>query len=292
MLSMTGYSSLVLDVNAFTAQIDIRSINSKYSDLRLNAPFCDQNFFEELRALIRAHIYRGQVSVDITLGNESNDNTNYHLNIDQLEKYVRSFENHYVDVPRDYTHLVPFLEMPGVTETEQLSFDAERDGDILKKAVLNALEAFYSTRETEGRVLCADLKQKLARLDEIRLAISDRVPDLEKEYRARLEKNIRELLEGAEVIDDTRILTEIAVFAAKTSIDEELVRLESHLAKITALVGSNERYIGKTLDFYMQEINRECNTIASKINDVSVSELVVESKVLIDQIREQAQNII
>lgn len=292
MLSMTGYSSLIANVNAFAAQIDIRSVNSKYSDLRLNASFCDQKFLEELRSLIRSHIFRGQVTVDITLGVAGNENAAYHLNGDQLEKYITSFEARYGAVPRDIAHIAPFLNMLGVSEAEQILFDADRDGQILKEAVLHALEQFYASRAIEGKKLCSDLLGKVDRLSEIRSAIYERVPELEKEYRQRLEKNIRDLLDGTEEIDDARILTEVAVFAAKTSIDEELVRLGTHLDNIFVLLQSDKPYVGKTLDFYMQEINREFNTIASKINDVSVSELVVESKVLIDQIREQAQNII
>lgn len=291
MLSMTGFSSLTKDVDAFTLQVDIKAVNSKYSDLRVNASFCDNNFLEELRKCAQEKVYRGQVTVDLTLKIDKSSNVPYNLNIEQVNRYINDYEAQYGEINRDFSTLKYFLQLDHVTQKSEYVFDAERDGEIVKQALTEAFNHFYDSRAEEGQRLKDDLLMKVAQLSATRTAIAERVPELDQAYRERLEERMRDFIKNLDEVDESRILAEVAVHATKTTIDEELVRLQSHLDKLATLLNSTDQFIGKKIDFYMQEINREYNTIASKVSDILVAEKIVESKVIVDQIREQAQNI-
>lgn len=291
MLSMTGYASFTKETEDFSLQIEIKSVNGKYSDLRLNASAFDNNFLEVLRKQAAARTVRGQVTVDIAIGRGVQSMDQYRLNTEQLEKYAEDFEAAFGEIPRDWKHMKPFLRLDHITEKEEFCFDAVHDGAIVTVALDEAFDAFYASRAEEGARLKSDLLAKLAQLEDTRAAITARVPELELAYRERLEARMREFIEKLDEIDEARILSEVGVHAVKATIDEELVRLGAHFEKLKALLDSQELLIGKKLDFYMQEINREYNTIASKVSDIAVTEQIVASKVIVDQIREQAQNI-
>ena len=266
-------------------------MNSKYSDLRVNASFCDNNFLEELRKCAQEKVYRGQVTVDLTLKIDKSSNVPYNLNIEQVNRYINDYEAQYGEINRDFSTLKYFLQLDHVTQKSEYVFDAERDGEIVKQALTEAFNHFYDSRAEEGQRLKDDLLMKVAQLSATRAAIAERVPELDQAYRERLEERMRDFIQNLDEVDESRILAEVAVHATKTTIDEELVRLQSHLDKLATLLNSTDQFIGKKIDFYMQEINREYNTIASKVSDILVAEKIVESKVIVDQIREQAQNI-
>lgn len=291
MLSMTGYASLTRENDAFSVQIDIRSVNGKYSDLRLNASAFDNNFLEVLRKCAAARTMRGQVTVDIVLKRGAHVGDLYRLDISQLEQYQQDYAAAFGEIKADWKHMKHFLKLDHVTQKDEFTFDAKKDGDLVISALNDAFDAFFASRAEEGARLQTDLLSKIAQLEQTRAAIAQRVPELEDAYRTRLESRMREFIENLDELDDARILSEVAVHAVKSTIDEELVRLGTHFEKLKTLLASDEMLIGKKLDFYMQEVNREYNTIASKISDVQVAEQVVESKVIVDQIREQAQNI-
>ena len=183
------------------------------------------------------------------------------------------------------------MQLDHVTQKSEYVFDADRDGDVVKQALVDAFDCFYDSRAEEGQRLKDDLLMKVGQLSATRATIAERVPELDKAYRERLEDRMRDFIQNLDEVDESRILAEVAVHATKTTIDEELVRLQSHLDKLATLLNSTDQFIGKKIDFYMQEINREYNTIASKVSDILVAEKIVESKVIVDQIREQAQNI-
>ena len=291
MLSMTGYSSLKKENDSFSLQIDIKAVNSKYCDLRLNAGFCDNNFLENLRKLSAEQIGRGQVSVDLILTPASNKEAARSLDVAQIQRYLSDYEDAFGVIEHDFHHLVPFLQLEHTTKASEFVFSVEQDGDFVEKALLEAFEQFNLARAEEGLLLKKDLIAKIEMLEATRATIEVKVPELEESYRQRLEERMRDFIEKLDEVDETRILSEVAIHSVKSTIDEELVRLSSHLAKLKALINSDDKFIGKKLDFYMQEINREYNTIASKISDVVIAEQIVNSKVIVDQIREQAQNI-
>ncbi|MDO4280843.1 MAG: YicC/YloC family endoribonuclease [Peptococcaceae bacterium] len=292
MLSMTGYSSLTKKLGPMLLQIDIKAVNSKYTDLRLNASFCDNNYLERLRKQILEKIGRGQVTVDMTLRREQESGEEYDLNVHQLERYVAAYEAQFGAIGREISALQPFFVLPNVTQKAENIFDPERDGDFVHEALDEALAQFYAARAEEGARLKNDLLQKVAVLAGARETIAARVPDLDQQYVMRLQTRMQEFIETLDEIDEARILNEVAIQAVKSTIDEELVRLASHLEKLTALIESEDAFIGKRIDFYMQEMNREFNTIASKVSDVDVAETVVTCKLVVDQIREQTQNIV
>ncbi len=292
MLSMTGYSSYLQETPRFTIQIDIKSINSKYKDLKINAGFCDNNYLEELRQIVLNRVYRGQVTVDLNLKvNKVDEFSN--LNLEQLENYIQAVEHQYQEpIPRTFDNIKEFFVLGNLSQKNIYVFDEDTDGEIVKETLLRAIEAFYQSRLVEGNNLCLDFLDKTQQLLSICHSIEKKIPELERNFSTRLEKRMIELLETIDEIDKSRILNEVAIFATKTTVDEEIVRLHSHLKKLESLVKSDDIVIGKQIDFYMQEINREFNTIASKISDIDISKKIVDAKVLVDQIREQVQNII
>ncbi|MEE0435038.1 MAG: YicC/YloC family endoribonuclease [Peptococcaceae bacterium] len=291
MYSMTGYASLSKEFDAMTLQIDIKSVNGKYSDLRLNAPAFDNNFLEILRKNASERIVRGQVTVDIILKRGSQAGDLKRIDIEQLRQYQEDFKAAFGGLNDDWSFMKAFLLLDGATKKDELTFDADKDGDFVLAALGEAFDAFYASRAEEGVRLQADLLQKVNQLEATRAAIAARVPELDQAYRERLETRMRDFINDLDEIDEARILSEVAVHAVKSTIDEELVRLGSHFEKLKALLSGYEQLVGKKLDFYMQEVNREYNTIASKVSDIEVAEQIVESKVIVDQIREQAQNI-
>lgn len=291
MLSMTGYASLTKEYEAFSVQIDIKSVNGKYSDLRLNAPVFDHNFLEVLRKCAAERTIRGQVTVDIALKAGTRTGEGYRLDIDQLLQYHTDFETAFGKVKNDWKHMKQFLTLDHVIKKDEFTFDVKNDGALVISALDDAFDRFYDSRAEEGARLQADLLAKIDQLEQTRAIIAERVPELDQAYRARLEMRMRDFIETIDEVDESRILSEVAMHAVKSTIDEELVRLGSHFEKLKELLTSDELLIGKKLDFYMQEVNREYNTIASKVSDITVAEQIVDSKVIVDQIREQAQNI-
>lgn len=291
MLSMTGYASLTKEYDAFTLQIDIKSVNGKYSDLRLNASAFDNNFLETLRKIATTRIIRGQVTVDISLKYSAKNEDAYHLDVEQLSQYIADYQAAFGKIEKDFKHIKPFLQLDNLVKKNEFSFDVEQNGDKVIDALNEAFDDFYASRGEEGGRLQADLLKKITQLENTRAVISARVPELDRAYRERLLGRMQDFISELDEVDESRILSEVAIHAVKTTIDEELVRLSSHFEKLRALLESDEKIVGKKIDFYMQEINREYNTIASKVSDIRIAEQIVESKVLVDQIREQAQNI-
>ena len=291
MLSMTGYASLTKEYDAFTLQIDIKSVNGKYSDLRLNASVFDNNFLETLRKIATMRIIRGQVTVDISLKYSAKNEDAYHLDVEQLSQYIADYQAAFGKIGKDFKHIKPFLKLDNLVKKNEISFDVEQNGDKVIDALNEAFDDFYASRGEEGGRLQADLLNKITQLENTRAVIAARVPELDQAYRERLLGRMQDFISELDEVDESRILSEVAIHAVKTTIDEELVRLSSHFEKLRVLLESDEKIVGKKIDFYMQEINREYNTIASKVSDIRIAEQIVESKVLVDQIREQAQNI-
>ena len=228
MLSMTGYASLTRECDAFSVQIDIKSVNGKYSDLRLNASAFDNNFLETLRKCAAARTVRGQVTVDVALKRGARVGDLYRLDISQLEQYQKDYEEAFGKIKGDWKHMKHFLKLDRVTKKDEFTFDAEKDGEFVLAALNDAFDAFFASRAEEGARLQKDLLAKIAQLEETRAAIARRVPELEQAYRARLETRMREFIENLDEVDEARILSEVAVHAVKSTIDEELVRLASH----------------------------------------------------------------
>lgn len=192
MLSMTGYASLTRECDAFSVQIDIKSVNGKYSDLRLNASAFDNNFLETLGASApAARTCAGQVTGGCRLKRGARVGDLYRLDISQLEQYQKDYEEAFGKIKGDWKHMKHFLKLDRVTKKDEFTFDAEKDGEFVLAALNDAFDAFFASRAEEGARLQKDLLAKIAQLEETRAAIARRVPELEQAYRARLEMRMQ-----------------------------------------------------------------------------------------------------
>ena len=287
--SMTGFGRCeVADENRkFT--VEIKSVNHRYLDMTVKMPK-KLNFFESaIRNLLKEYIERGKVDVFITYEDYTEDNFYLKYNEDIAAQYLEHLKNmaETFSIPNDMT-VGKLSRYPEVFTMEEQSIDEKELWAGLEKAVRGAAEQFVESRITEGRRLKNDLIDKLENMLTYVDFIEERSPIILKEYRERLEEKVKELL-GDRQIDDARIATEITIFADKICVDEETVRLRSHIQSTldTLQVGGG---VGRKLDFIAQEMNREANTILSKANDLQISDTGISLKTDIEKVREQIQN--
>lgn len=288
--SMTGFGRCEVVENNRKFTVEMKSVNHRYLDVNLKMPK-KLNFFESaIRSELKQYISRGKVDLFITYEDYSQNSANLHYNRDIAEEYLKYLRSMAAEFGLDDDIRVSVLsKYPEVFTMEEQNLDEDELWKELQKALAGAAEMFVDTRITEGRHLCDDLLVKLDKMLGLVGFIAERSPGIIREYRQRLEERVRELLFDASV-DEGRLLTEVTVFADKVCVDEEIVRLRSHIEtmKKTLLEGGS---IGRKLDFIAQEMNREANTILSKSNDLDISNCGIELKTEIEKVREQIQNI-
>ncbi|MBR2081042.1 MAG: YicC family protein [Oscillospiraceae bacterium] len=287
---MTGYGNATELRGGREITAEIRSVNNRYLDCSVKLPRAYSFVEEAAKQLIKKHISRGKVDVYITVISREGTEVEISVNRPVLEGYLtalRSIAKEY-DLRDDIT-VGSLARMPDVFLVDKANPDEEQiQKDIL--AVLEAaLNRYDKMREQEGAALAADLRAKAAGILSLVEKVEARSPVTLAEYRKRLTERLQEVL-GDRNIDDSRILTEAAIYADKIAVDEETVRLRSHLNQLDQML-SSEDPIGRKLDFLMQEMNRETNTIGSKGNDLEQARTVVEMKAELEKIREQIQNI-
>lgn len=288
--SMTGFGRCETAENNRKFTVEMKSVNHRYLDVNIKMPK-KLNFFESaIRGELKKYISRGKVDLFITYEDYSESNTNVHYNRDVAQEYLRYLRSmaEEFDLQDDISVSV-LSKYPEVFTMEEVGVDEEELWKELKKALSGAAELFVESRIAEGGHLRDDLLAKLDGMLELVDFIARRSPQIVREYRQRLEERVRELLADA-AVDETRLLTEVTIFADKACVDEEIVRLRSHIetTKKTLLEGGS---IGRKLDFIAQEMNREANTILSKSNDLEISACGIELKTEIEKVREQIQNI-
>ena len=288
--SMTGFGRCEVTFDSRKFTVEMKSVNHRYLDVNIKMPK-KLNFFESaIRTELKNYISRGKVDVFITYEDFSESNTSicYHKEVAaEYLKYLRQMaEDFGLD---DDIRVSTLSKYPEVFTMEEQTIDEEELWKELQKAISGAAQMFVQTRITEGENLRADLISKLDGMLELVDFITERSPKIVAEYRQKLEERVRELLED-NTVDEGRLLTEVTIFADKVCVDEELVRLRSHI-ETTRKTLQEGGSIGRKLDFIAQEMNREANTTLSKSNDLEISNCAIELKTEIEKVREQIQNI-
>ena len=290
--SMTAYGRSTGTSEGKNITVEIKSVNSRYFDPSIKITRNYSFLEEKIKNYIQTKISRGKV--DFWLGIDVVENIGCDIALDSAyaESYIRALE-----LLRDKFALKDDISVMRVASNRDLFIITKPEEDLEKiwaevlPFVDDALTAFCEMREREGANLCRDLNEKKENIKKIVSKISDRSSVCVQQHREKLETRIKQLLEGYQVtIDEQRILTESAIFADKIAIDEELVRLASHFEAFDEILKSNEP-VGRKLDFLVQEMNRETNTIGSKCNDAEIAHHVVDIKCEIEKIREQVQNL-
>lgn len=288
--SMTGFGRCEIAENNRKFTVEMKAVNHRYLDVNIKMPK-SLNFFESaIRAELKNYIARGKVDVFITYEDMSENTSTVRYNKELAQEYLEHLRQMAKDFNLDDDIRVSTLsKYPEVFTMEEAGMDEEELWKELQKAVKGAATMFVDSRIAEGENLKNDLISKLDGMLELVDFIADRSPQIVAEYRRKLEDKVKELL-GDNTVDENRLLTEVTIFADKVCVDEEIVRLRSHIetTKKTLLEGGS---IGRKLDFIAQEMNREANTTLSKSNDLEISNCAIELKTEIEKVREQIQNI-
>ncbi len=288
--SMTGFGRCEIQEAERRITVEMKSVNHRYLDVNIKMPK-KLNFFEAaIRSELKNYIQRGKVDIFITYEDYTEANICVKYNKELAAEYMSYLNQMAEDFSLENDVRVSCLSRyPEVFTMEESSIDEQMLWKLLEKTLKGAAEGFVETRIKEGEHLRNDLLEKLdGMLDHIAF-ITERSPVIIAEYRQKLEEKVKELLEDAK-IDENRLLMEVTIFADRVCVDEELVRLKSHIetTKDTLLKGGS---IGRKLDFIAQEMNREANTILSKSSDLTISNRAIELKTEIEKVREQIQNI-
>ena len=290
LLSMTGYGSARGAVGDQTVVVEIKSVNNRFLDcsVRLPRPYL---FAEELvKSAVAESVKRGKVDVFVTIQSSQETDSVVTANLALAEEYHKALisiaEKLGVDVGVNAGVIARF---PDVLTVEKKELDREAAGEALRAITERAVEEFNAMRAREGERLRADMLEKLKNISDYVTVVEQRSPETVREYRARLEARLRELLEDRNV-DEQRLITETAIFADRTAVDEETVRLRSHIAQFETMLDEGSP-IGRKMDFLVQEFNRESNTIGSKCSDAALAQVVVDLKSEIEKLREQLQNV-
>lgn len=288
--SMTGFGRAEVTEDNRKCTIEIKSVNHRYLDLAVKMPK-KLNFFESaIRNVLKEYIQRGKVDVFISYEELKEQNVAICYNREVAGEYLKYLREMAEEFGLDNDIRVSTLSRyPEVFTMEEVDVDEEEIWHLIEKALREAADNFVQTRIKEGENLKADMVMKLDGMLKHVDFITQRSPQIIAEYKMKLEEKIKELLEDTKV-DENRLLMEVTIFADKSCVDEELVRLRSHIetTKETLLEGGS---VGRKLDFIAQEMNREANTTLSKSNDLEISNVAIELKTEIEKIREQIQNI-
>lgn len=288
--SMTGFGRCEVTEGDRKYTVEMKSVNHRYLDVNIKMPK-KLNFFESsIRNELKNYIQRGKIDMFITYEDFSENNVCIKYNKEIAAEYLEYLKSMAEDFGLDNDIRVSALSRyPEVFSMEEQTIDEEEIWNGLVKAIRGAAESFVQTRITEGGNLCKDLIGKLDGMLEHVAFIEERSPQIIEEYRKKLYDRVQDFLADASV-DESRLLTEVTIYADKVCVDEELVRLRSHIEtmKQTLIEGGG---IGRKLDFIAQEMNREANTILSKANDLAISNRGIELKTEIEKVREQIQNI-
>lgn len=289
MKSMTGFGRASLESNGKNYIIEIKTVNNKYSDITVKSPKRLSFMEDKIRKQIANRITRGKVEVSVSFFDFSNKSKNVVLNKEIAKEYIKQLreiadENNL----SENISVVEIAKLPDILN----SIDSDNDEEIASEALqcLNmALDSLIEMRKTEGENIKQDLLVRIERVQNLVDKIAENSKGIVEEYVSKLEKRVKEILK-TDVVDENRIAQEAVIYADKTSIEEELTRLNSHIVQFKELANSGGP-VGKKLDFMIQEMNRETNTIGSKAGSGEITKAVIGLKVELEDIREQIQNI-
>ena len=288
--SMTGYGRAVETVNGREFTVELRSVNNRYLDCNVKLPRSLTFAEEAVKQAVKATISRGKVDVFITVRSESASDVKITLNASMVEGYITAMKQMVSDYGvQDDISVSVISRMPEVFTVEKPEVDEEQLLSDLMSVVKQALANYDAMRAAEGKALENDLRSRGNTILELVSRVEEGNAQTVTDYRTRLYNKLQEVLSNTS-IDESRILTEAAIFADKVAVDEETVRLRSHLEQMNNMLTTGGA-IGRKLDFLLQEMNRESNTIGSKCSDVKLARIVVDIKAELEKIREQTQNI-
>ncbi|MEF2689523.1 MAG: YicC/YloC family endoribonuclease [Christensenellales bacterium] len=287
--SMTGFGHAVVSKDGRELSIELKSVNHRFLDLALRMPRSLAFLEDTARNTLGTMLARGHVDIFANYHNTRNDSKKVEINMPMLSAYMTAARQaaEELGIENDLT-LSRALRLTDIVSVTEADDDRPALAELMKDALTRAANELIAMRMREGERLSSDMKTRLGVIADIREKISERAPLVVEEQRKKLNERIESLLSETE-IDRARLATEIALFADKVSIDEELVRLSSHIAAAGELLENNGS-IGRKLDFIVQEMNREFNTIGSKANDKTIASLVIDGKAELEKMREQVQN--
>lgn len=288
--SMTGFGRGEVSRDGKEFTVEIKTVNHRYFDIFVKMPRQISFLEERVREFVGKAVSRGKIDIYITYTDYGSDSRQVTIDEPLAQAYLSALEQ-----LRDRFSLADDISVsllsrcPEVLKVEQVEEDAEQLWEILRTALDGAVASLIRMREIEGEAMKKALLERADAVEDMIAKIEARAPEVPKEYKAKLTERIIELL-GQQTVDESRIAMEVALFADRCSIDEELVRLRSHFVQMRQILGMDQP-VGRKLDFLVQEMNREINTIGSKANDLEITRYVVDVKSEIEKIREQVQNI-
>ena len=288
MLSMTGYGRATCETDGRQLTIELKSVNHRFLDLSFRMPRNLMFLEDDARKAIAEKLARGHVDVFMTYRNLRSDARTVQVDRALFDAYAQALDTLANGGLRDDRSLMSVARMPDVMIVTEAEEDQDAVRALMLETMAQALQQLLAMRRREGASMAEDLGRKVDAIDEMTRKIEARYPETVEEYTRRLRASIEELI--GQNVDETRLLTEVAVMADRSAIAEETVRLHSHIQQLRETF-QREEPIGRRLDFLVQELNREVNTISSKSQDVPITRLAVECKAEIEKLREQLQNV-
>lgn len=288
--SMTGFGRAQETVDGMTVTVELKSVNHRYFEFTAKVPRTYGFLEEKLKSFLNARVSRGKMECYVSIENLEESDMEVVVNPSLAKGYVDALRtlSETFGLKEDYS-AISIAKFPDVLTLRKAPADEEKIWNAVQKVTELAVERFVTMRETEGKKLRADILSKADTILEHVAFVESRSPQTVREYHEKLRQRMEELLENTQV-DEQRLLTEAAIFADKVAVDEETVRLRSHISQLREFLNADEP-IGRKLDFLVQEMNRESNTIGSKAQDVEIAKRVIAIKAEVEKIREQVQNI-
>ncbi len=287
--SMTGFGRAEKVVDGYTVKASLKSVNHRYMDANIRLPKYYTFVEDKVRQEAAKYISRGKVEIFISVDRPEGSDKTVAVDMGAAKNYINALKSLKKLGLKNDVKISTLTQYHDIFKIETTQDDEEFITGIIMDTFALAAEDFVNTRINEGKNMEADILSHLDALSDYLAKVEERYPQIVKEYRERLYKKISEVLEDKNV-DESRVVTEAAIFAEKTDIGEETVRLRSHINEFKKAIDTKDP-IGKKLDFMIQEMNRETNTMGSKANDVEITKIIVEMKSEIEKIREQIQNI-
>ena len=294
--SMTGFGRGEYTDGKRNMVVEIKTVNHRYADITIKMPRRYSFAEDKIKSAIKAHIRRGKADVFIMVENIGDSGVSVQINEELAKQYLEKMVSlrDALGEPEGFNDQLSLLQIAGLPDVIKTTPAAEDEEEIMQALLIPTLQAAQNLdkmRATEGEKLAEDLLAKGENLKTLLDQIAARAPQVATDYTAKLRERITELIGNSVQIPEDRILVEAAIFADKCAIDEEITRLNSHIMQLRDIVSTSNQPDGKKLDFLVQEMNREANTIGSKANDITITGYVLDLKSEIEKIREQVQNI-
>lgn len=290
---MTGYGRGEFINESGHLYAEVKSVNSKTCNVTVKLPDTLSSFESQIVAYVKTRVKRGQINVSIELNRDGlTSGKKVIIDRELARDYYNQLESLRDELAlTDTINLINLTNLPDVISLEEAKEDTEQIWHAAYQALIIAIDQCIQTRETEGSAISLDVVEHLETMSQLIERINVRSPIIIEEYRQRLQKRLNDLTQNIVTIDESRLATEVAIMADRCDVSEEIVRLRSHVSQMQDILQESEEPVGRQLDFILQEINREANTIASKANDLQISSDCIQLKYEIEKVREQIQNI-